>query len=97
VHNALIRSIFQAVLFELSVVTRPAYKEATVVADDNGPQTDADKIAAGWIYDAQGKLVPPPQTDSEKLADGWTYQNGILVPPPQPIIKRARPAALRWR
>lgn len=73
-HNALIRSIFQAILFELSVVTRPAYKEAVVTIDPED-MTDEEKIAAGWTLNAAGILVPPPQT----------------------IIKRAMPAALRWR
>ncbi|WP_439925537.1 HK97 family phage prohead protease [Nitrobacter sp. JJSN] len=81
-HNALIRSIFAAILFELSVVTRPAYKEATVVA-----------------HDALGNVInPDDMTDDEKLKAGWTYNAaGILIPPPQTIITRAMPAALRWR
>lgn len=80
-HNARIRTILQAILFELSVVTRPAYAEATVAMyDDLGnvinpeDMTDEEKIAAGWIPNAAGILVPPPNT-----------------------IKRAMPAALRWR
>ncbi|KQW23065.1 hypothetical protein ASC80_07035 [Afipia sp. Root123D2] len=94
-HNAVIRTIFQAILFELSIVTRPAYKEASVTADSmSEPLTDAEKIAAGWTWE-NGVLVPP-DTDAEKLAAGWTYQNGILVPP-STTIKRAMPAALRWR
>lgn len=73
-HNALIRQIFQAVLFEISVVHRPAYKDATVALD------------------------PEDMTDEEKLAAGWVYKNGILVPPDaDQLIKRAMPAALRWR
>lgn len=73
-YNARIRTIFQAILFELSVVTRPAYKEAVVALD------------------------PEDMTDEEKLAAGWVYKNGILVPPDaDQLIKRAMPAALRWR
>lgn len=73
-HNARIRTILQAILFELSVVTRPAYKLATVALD------------------------PEEMTDEEKLAAGWVYKNGILVPPDaDKLIKRAMPAALRWR
>jgi len=86
-HNALIRTISAALLYELSVVTRPAYKESTISADppdDGSDLTDDEKIKAGWTYDANGKLVPPPKTDAEKLAAGWTWQNGILVPPAQP-------------
>jgi HK97 family phage prohead protease len=76
-HNARIRTILQAILFELSIVTRPAYKLATVALD-----ADNDE----------------PQTDEEKIAAGWVYKNGILVPPDaDQVIKRAMPAALRWR
>lgn len=80
-HNALIRSIFAAILFELSVVTRPAYKEASVLA-----------------YDDLGRPIDPEDmTDEEKLAAGWIPNAaGILIPPPS-MIKRAMPAALRWR
>lgn len=97
--NALIRTINSALLYELSIVTRPAYKESTIEAlPDDGedddlsttvdipalpPITDAEKLAAGWFYDAKGNLVPPPATDAEKLAAGWIWQNGVLVPPPQ--------------
>jgi HK97 family phage prohead protease len=94
--NALIRTINSALLYELSIVTRPAYKESTIEAlPDDGeadddlsttvdipPLTDAEKIAAGWVRDVNGNLVPPPKTDAEKLAAGWIWQNGVLVPPP---------------
>ncbi|WP_319798777.1 HK97 family phage prohead protease [Nitrobacter sp.] len=94
-HNARIRTILQALLYELSIVTVPAYKLATVTADT---MSDAEKIAVGWVYDADGVLVDPAtMSDADKIAAGWTWQNGILVPPPQSIIKRAMPAALRWR
>lgn len=63
-HNAVIRTILQAILFELSVVTRPAYSEATVQLDAQGnPMTDAEIQAlldAGWTINDQGVLVPPP-------------------------------------
>lgn len=63
-HNAVIRSIIAAILFELSVVTRPAYGEATVQLDAQGnPMTDAEIQAlldAGWTVNDQGVLVPPP-------------------------------------
>jgi len=80
--RAIIRQIFQAILFEFSIVHRPAYPDATVEP----------------IFDALGNLTNADDlTDEQKLALGWTWQNGILVPPPQTIIKRAIPAALRWR
>ena len=64
-HNALIRTILQAVLFELSVVTRPAYKEATVTLNAAGNPIDAEDIQklldAGWTINAEGLLVPPPE------------------------------------
>ncbi|MDF3810084.1 MULTISPECIES: HK97 family phage prohead protease [Rhodopseudomonas] len=60
-HNALIRTIFQAILFELSVVTRPAYGEASIAIDPED-MTDEEKLAAGWTMNAAGILVPPPLT-----------------------------------
>ena len=57
-HGAIIRTILQALLFELSVVTRPAYVDATVETDN---MTDEEKIAAGWTWQ-NGVLVPPPET-----------------------------------
>jgi hypothetical protein len=43
-------------------------------------------------------INPDDMTDEEKIAAGWTLNAaGILVPPPQTIITRAMPAALRWR
>ncbi len=73
-HNARIRTVLQALLYELSIVVRPAYTEAKVAIDPED-MTDEEKIAAGWTLNAAGILIPPPQT----------------------IIKRAMPAALRWR
>lgn len=81
-HNARIRTILAAILFELSVVTRPAYKEATIepVFDALGNLTNADEL-----------------TDEQKLALGWTMNAAGILVPPKEIIKRAMPAALRWR
>ncbi|MEH6950612.1 HK97 family phage prohead protease [Nitrobacter sp. NHB1] len=79
--RAIIRTIFEAILTELSIVTRPAYSDASVVLHD----------ALGNV------INPEDMTDEEKLAAGWTYNAaGILIPPPQ-TIKRAMPAPLRWR
>lgn len=61
-HNALIRTILQAVLFELSVVTRPAYSEATVQLDALGNPIDPEirkLLDAGWTISPEGVLVPP--------------------------------------
>ncbi len=69
--NASIRTIFSALLYELSIVIRPAYKESEIAAD-NVPVPDNKQ---------------EPKTDVEKIADGWTWQNGILVPPPQTITR----------
>jgi HK97 family phage prohead protease len=76
--NARIRTIIAAVLYEMSIVTRPAYPETVVKLD------------------AFGNALDP---EVQKLLEaGWTINaDGILVPPTQPIIKRAMPAALRWR
>lgn len=71
--RAIIRTIFEAILFELSIVTRPAYKDASVVAHD----------ALGNVID------PDDLTDEEKIAAGWILQNGVLVPPPQSIVTRS--------
>lgn len=60
--NASIRTILAALLYELSIVTRPAYKESDISASPADNQmTDAEKIAAGWTYQ-NGILVPPPTT-----------------------------------
>ncbi|ABE62946.1 prohead peptidase, Unknown type peptidase, MEROPS family U35 [Nitrobacter hamburgensis X14] len=79
--RAIIRTIFEAILTELSIVTRPAYPDASVT-----------------MHDALGNVInPDDMTDEEKIAAGWTYNvAGILIPPPD-TIKRAMPAALRWR
>jgi HK97 family phage prohead protease len=61
-HNALIRTVLAALLYELSIVTRPAYADSKVETDkDDEPETDDEKIAAGWTWQ-NGVLVPPPQT-----------------------------------
>jgi HK97 family phage prohead protease len=81
-HNARIRTILQAILFELSVVTRPAYSEATIEP----------------VFDALGNLTNPDElTEEQKLALGWTLNAAGVLVPPKEIIKRAMPAALRWR
>jgi HK97 family phage prohead protease len=62
-HNALIRTIMAAILYELSVVTRPAYQEAVVQLDDLGNPTDPEiqkLLDAGWTISPEGLLVPPP-------------------------------------
>jgi hypothetical protein len=108
-YNALIRTIFQALLFEASIVVVPAYKESSVeVLPEDGEDED--------LSTSVDIPPPPPVTDAEKLAAGWTWQNGALVPPPQenastvplivapvpllrpvPIIKPVRPAIARYR
>lgn len=63
-YNARIRTILAALLYELSIVVRPAYTETKVepaTDDKQEPQTDAEKIADGWVWQ-NGILVPPPQT-----------------------------------
>jgi HK97 family phage prohead protease len=60
-HNARIRTILAALLYELSIVVVPAYKESVVHADDR-ELTDEEKLAAGWTYNEAGVLVPPPTT-----------------------------------
>lgn len=61
--NASIRTIIAAVLYELSVVTRPAYREAVVQLDALGNPTDPEiqkLLDAGWTISPEGLLVPPP-------------------------------------
>jgi HK97 family phage prohead protease len=60
-HNARIRTILQALLYELSIVVVPAYKESKIEIDPED-MTDDEKIAAGWTLNAAGILVPPPTT-----------------------------------
>jgi len=75
--NALIRTINSALLYELSIVTRPAYKESTIEALPDDGEDDAES------FPNVGNIpAPPPVTDAEKLAAGWIWQNGALVPPP---------------
>lgn len=62
-HNARIRTILQAILFEISVVSRPAYPETVVQLDAQGNPTDPEiqkLLDAGWTINDQGMLVPPP-------------------------------------
>lgn len=53
-HRAIIRTIRQALLFELSVVTQPAYKEATVEARNwhsgNKANTELPDFLRRWRY-----------------------------------------------
>jgi HK97 family phage prohead protease len=57
-HNARIRTVLAALLYELSIVTRPAYTETKVEISDE----DQALIDAGWTYNEAGVLVPPPTT-----------------------------------
>ncbi len=76
-HNALIRTIFQALLYEISIVTRPAYKESDIQAVAEISAEDQALIDAGWTYNDQGVLVPPPTSL-------------ITVPAFAPVLKRWR-------
>lgn len=71
--GALIRSIFAALLYELSIVTAPAYKDATVESGDDAPVDEngdgiddntGEQIAArNWKLDEpSGLIVPRPHT-----------------------------------
>lgn len=73
-HNAVIRTIFAALLYELSIVTRPAYTETNVEISDEEVQRLID---AGWTYNAAGVLVPPPTSL-------------VTVPTFAPVLKRWR-------
>jgi HK97 family phage prohead protease len=62
-HNALIRTIIAATLFEISLVSRPAYQETVVKLDGLGNPTDPEiqkLLDAGWTISAEGLLVPSP-------------------------------------
>jgi HK97 family phage prohead protease len=81
--NALIRTINSALLYELSIVTRPAYKESSISAD------------TPVKLDALGNPIDP---EIQKLLDaGWTINDqGMLVPPPnQPLVRPS--SILRYR
>lgn len=54
-HGAIIRTILAALLFELSIVTKPAYQDATVEPDNT-----SDQIAArNWQLDDESRLIVP--------------------------------------
>lgn len=94
--NALIRTISSALLYELSIVTRPAYKDSTIEAlpgdtDNDGELSDEEKIAAGWVYDANGNLVPPPSENVQHVAQIPVLTAPVPLLRPIPIIKPAQP------
>ncbi|HMN37208.1 MAG TPA: HK97 family phage prohead protease [Hyphomicrobium sp.] len=58
-HNALIRTIGAALLYELSIVTRPAYKETTVSADDSeSTDEEQEQHRSGQIIQPSPIIVP---------------------------------------
>lgn len=69
-HGATIRTVLAALLYELSIVTSPAYKDATVEPDDEPVDEDGDGIddntgeqiaARNWSLDEpSGLIVPRP-------------------------------------
>lgn len=60
-HGAIIRTILAALLYELSIVTRPAYQEATVETDDLGNPINEQIAARNWqLDDDSGLIVPKP-------------------------------------
>ena len=79
-HNAVIRTIMAAILYELSIVTRPAYQEAVVKLDALGNPIDPEiqkLLDAGWTIGEDGILVPPSP--------------GLVTSPKfQPVLKRWR-------
>jgi HK97 family phage prohead protease len=92
--NALIRTINSALLYELSIVTRPAYKESTIEAlpgdtDHDGELSDEEKLAAGWTWQ-NGVLVPPPSSQQTITIPALTAPVPLLRP--VPIIEPALPA-----
>jgi len=56
--NAIIRTIFAALLYELSIVTKPAYDEATVEHDDLGNPIDEQITSRNWEVTDSGIAVP---------------------------------------
>jgi HK97 family phage prohead protease len=85
-HNALIRTIFQALLYELSIVTRPAYKESDITAlpaddtQDDNTQDDAQPPIKAPAFPALFAPVP-------------LLRPVPIVKPVQP----AQPVLARWR
>lgn len=64
---ALIRTIFQALLFELSVVTAAAYQEAALEAED-----DEGEESRSWTPTSGGVLVPPGHgTGVHRVMNRW--------------------------
>lgn len=79
--GALIRTILQALLYELSIVTRPAYKDSTIDADGEPVDEDGDGIddntgepitERSWIPTQSGLLVPePPEAGLRRTLSRW--------------------------
>lgn len=72
-YGALIRSIFAALLYELSIVTAPAYKDASVQTNDDNQPVDANGdgiddntgqpiTARSWEITESGLAIPKPHT-----------------------------------
>jgi phage head maturation protease len=83
--GAVIRTILQALLYELSIVTRPAYKDSEIEADE-GDDEPVDEDGDG-IDDNTGEPI---------TARSWTpTKSGLLVPePPEAGLRRT---LNRWR
>jgi phage head maturation protease len=67
-HGALIRTIVSALLYELSIVTRPAYKSSSIESDDEPVDEDGDGIddntgepivERSWELDEPSGLILP--------------------------------------
>ncbi|MCT8989014.1 HK97 family phage prohead protease [Chelativorans sp. SCAU2101] len=78
--GAIIRTILSALLYELSIVTRPAYKESTIETEDepgeeeeDGEEEDNEQIAArNWEMTKSGLIVPePPDAGLRRALARW--------------------------
>lgn len=79
--GALIRTILQALLYELSIVTRPAYKDSSIDADGEPVDEDGDGIddntgepitERSWIPTESGLIVPePPEAGLRRTLSRW--------------------------
>lgn len=75
-HGAIIRTVLAALLWELSLVTRPAYPEAKAEpVDEDGDGIDdvtGEQIAArNWTPSAGGVLMPDPHASLARTLSRW--------------------------
>ncbi len=64
--NAIIRTVLDALLYELSIVTRPAYPDTSLKLDENGKPIKPEEEARNWVVSTGAGLVLPKQRSIER-------------------------------